>query len=95
MDDTEEPTNIFKFGAVKGGKEVEEDNSIPENDYIVIDIEDNELESSGFLIFTPHHLAIMRDNGKGAVPVLCLPIGRVKAAVLASDLDDQYEELPF
>ena len=87
MDDDQEPTNVFKFGAVKGGKDEGED-KIPQNDYYVCDIDDHEFDVNGFLIFTPHHLAIMRDEGEGAVPALVLPINRVKVAVLSSIVDD-------
>lgn len=93
MDNTDEPTNIFKFGTVDGGKK--EEDIIPENDYIVVDIDDIEYDIKGFLIFTPHHLAIMTDEGKGAIPALVLPIGRVKSAVLASLLVDDEGDLPF
>lgn len=86
MDDDENP-NVFKFGTVNGGKGEEPDDKIPHNDYVVIDSDDNEFEINGFLIFTPHHLAIMRDEGTGAVPALVIPIGRVKVAGLASVID--------
>jgi hypothetical protein len=92
MDD-EEPGNVFKFGAVKGGKEDTED-KIPQSDYVVVDIDDVEFDVNGFLIFTPHHLAIMTDEGHGAIPALVLPIGRVKTAVLASLIPDE-DDLPF
>lgn len=80
MNNDNDDTNVFKFGAVKGGKPEEEKNEIPVNDYIVLDIEGQEFAATGFLIFTPHHLAIMRDDGAGAIPVLVMPIGRVVAA---------------
>lgn len=82
MDDTEEPKNVFKFGTVDGGKK--EEDSIPQNDYVIVDVDDTEYDINGFLIFTPHHLAIMTDLGEGAIPALVLPIGRVKSAALAS-----------
>lgn len=88
MDDEQDPTNVFKFGTFKGGKETEESDVIPQSDYFVKDIDDNEFDVNGFLIFTPHHLAIMRDEGQGAVPALVMPINRVKIAILASFLDD-------
>ncbi len=91
MDDDDQPTNIFKFGALDGGKK--EDDAIPQNDYVVVDIHENEYEVNGFLIFTPHHLAIMSDFGTGPVPALVLPIGNVKVAVLAAVLDEN--EIPF
>ncbi len=79
--------NVFKFGSVKGGKDV--DDGIPTNDYVVVDVDNNEWQAHGFLIFTPHHLAIMRDDGKGAIPVLVMPIGRVKAAGLDEEISDE------
>ncbi len=90
MDD-DENNNVFKFGAVDGGKK--EEDKIPQNDYVVVDIDGIEYDVNGFLIFTPHHLAIMTDEGHGAIPALVLPISRVKTAVLASVIDD--EEMPF
>lgn len=85
MDDD---NNVFKFGAVKGGKDTtEEKTEIPVNDYVILDIDDHEFYATGFLIFTPHHLAIMRDNGAGAIPVMVMPIGRVKAAEIFDEED--------
>lgn len=85
-DDEDNDNNILRFGAIAGGKVVsEDDNTIPENDYVVTDLDDDEFFTNGFLIFTPHHLAIMRDKGKGAVPVLVMPIARVKAAELLEE----------
>lgn len=90
-DDNEngEPANVFKFGAVKGGKADDEQDSIPQNDYFVVDIDGYEFDINGFLIFTPHHLAIMRDEGKGAIPALVMPIARVRTAVLAKFIDTE------
>lgn len=88
MDDDNEPTNIFKFGAIKGDKPDDETDKIPENDYVVVDIDDIEYDVTGFLIFTPHHLAIMTNLGEGVIPGLVLPISRVKTAVLAAIIDD-------
>lgn len=88
-DDNNEQSNVFKFGAIPGGKSEDEapEDKIPHNDYVVVDNEDNEFDINGFLIFTPHHLAIMQDGGQGAIPALVLPIARVKFAGLASVLD--------
>lgn len=86
-DDDNENQNVFKFGTVNGGKSEEPDDKIPHNDYVVVDIDDNEFDINGFLIFTPHHLAIMQDSGAGAIPALVLSIGRVKVAGLASVFD--------
>jgi len=82
--------NIFQFGAIAGGKDDEP--KFPSNDYVIIDIEDHEWYATGFLLFTPHHLAIMKTTSFGGIPSLVLPIGRVKAAELA---EDGQEDLPF
>lgn len=93
MDDDDEPKNIFKFGAIDGGKD--EPDTIPQNDYVVVDTDDIEYNVNGFLVFTPHHLAIMTDLGAGVIPGLVLPIGRVKTAVLEELIPDDESELPF
>lgn len=84
--------NIVPFGAIKGGKgdgpDETVDDGIPINDYIITDIDNQEFAATGFLIFTSHHLAIMRDNGKGAIPIMVFPIDRVKVAELYEDFTD-------
>lgn len=75
--------NVFRFGTVTGGKGTSEaaaDDGIPTNKYVITDIDHEEYFAEGFLIFTSHHLAVMRDFGKGAVPILVLPINRVAAS---------------
>lgn len=95
MDD-EDKTNIFKFGAISGGKDEETEDKIPHNDYVIIDNDGNEFDVNGFLIFTPNHLAVMQDVGAGAIPALVLPLGRVKVAALAAVLGEPEDEaLPF
>jgi hypothetical protein len=91
MDDNE--NNVFRLGSIDGGKAVDKE-QIPENDYVIVDIDDQEFYASGFMIFTPHHVAIMQDQGddKGAIPVLVLPLLRVKSAELA---EDDSMELPL
>lgn len=82
--------NIFRLGTIKGGKGTTEDeNNIPVNRYVITDIDDDDFFGTGFMIFTAHHFAIMQDQGYGAVPVLVLPIDRVKAAeILPDDVDE-------
>lgn len=86
--DNDDTPNVFKFGAVKGGKVEEDKNEIPVNDYVIVDVDHQEFYATGFLVFTPHHLAIMRDFGVGAIPVLVMPIGRVAAAEIYEDDDE-------
>jgi hypothetical protein len=90
--------NVFTFGSVKGGKsEQDADEGIPVNNYVVTDTTGSEWLSTGFLIFTPQHLAIMREvhPGKGAVPVLVMPIGNVQVAELIDDEDEVEGDSPF
>lgn len=88
MNDDDE--NVFRFGTVAGGKgeEAAEDDATPTNDYVIVDIDGNEFYEHGFLIFTPYHAAIMRDHAKGALPLLVVPIARVKVAAIDEDNED-------
>lgn len=77
--------NITQFGVVNGGKTEETEDSIPTLPYILEDIDGNQFPAEGFLIFTSQHVAIMRDTGKGAVPVMVVPLNRLKVAELFED----------
>lgn len=93
MDDNDND-NVFQFGSVKGGKSPgDKDDGIPTNDYVIVDNDGNEFFAAGFVIFTPHHLAIMRDQGQGPVPVLVMPIGNVRVCELYEDDDEQQDLL--
>jgi hypothetical protein len=94
-DETEEGTlvNLADFRNAKDDPRLptreEPTNSFPVNDYIVTDIDNVDWYQSGFLIFTPHHISIMKPTEAGAaVPGLVLPIGRVKAAFIDEEVDD-------
>ncbi len=76
--------NVIPFGSIPGGKEDEEE--FPSYPYIVIDVDDNEYDYEGYLIFTSHHVCIMEDGGsRGPVAGLMLPLNRVKVVVMAED----------
>lgn len=80
--------NVLPFGkpqARDNSTSTETGDGFPENNYVVIDLDDEEFYGTGFLIFTPHHCAIMKDFGKGAVPILVVPLHRVKIAEMVSD----------
>lgn len=81
--------NVVPFGSRSRPATPETGDGFPENNYVVEDIDDVEYFGTGFLIFTPHHCAIMKDFGKGAVPVLVVPLHRVKVAEIASDEDTE------
>lgn len=91
MDETEDK-NVFRI--LDGGKErsvtaiTPDEDVIPQNPYVITDIDNDEYVAEGFLLFTSQHMAVMRDNGKGALPVLVIPLGRVKSAELVEDDDD-------
>lgn len=85
MDD-DETNNVFRFGSVNGGKGGSDaESSIPINDYVLTDVDNQELYATGFLVFTSQHVAVMRDYGKGAIPVLVVPLDRTKYAELVED----------
>jgi len=81
--------NIFHLGTINGGKGKEEEAKFPSNHYVITDIEDVEWFAEGFLIFTPHHVAIMKTTELGAVPDIVIPIGRVKAAQMCDELEEE------
>jgi hypothetical protein len=82
--------NIFSLH--QGGKAANDEERLPQNEYVITDCDGDEYYGNGFVIFTTHHVAIMKDDGKGAIPVIVIPLGRVKAceAVVESE-----PELPF
>lgn len=100
MDDKDDK-NVFKM--ISGGKDitpkvaaeptVAPEETIPMNPYEIITINDERLYAEGFLLFTSQHIAVMRDNGSGALPVLVVPLNMVKYAELC-EVDDE-SELPF
>lgn len=70
-----------------------EEKHIPEHTYAILDVDGEEWLNHGFLIFTSHHVAIMRETEDGAIPVFIIPLGRVKVAEMVAE--DELEELPF
>lgn len=85
--------NIFNI--VQGGKTGETpEQSLPEADYEITLLSGNRYYARGFLIFTTHHVAVMRDvAGLGAVPVLIVPLANLEAAEAMDD--DEEETVPF
>lgn len=69
-----------------------DDDSFPTNAYVITDVEGTDFYAEGFAIFTSHHIAIMRDSGNGPIPVLVLPLLRVKAAELMED-EEVFEDV--
>lgn len=67
------------------------DEGIPTNTYRIVNIQNEEQIATGFLLFTSQHVAVMRDDGKGAIPVLVLPLNMCKFAELMPD----QPELPW
>jgi hypothetical protein len=64
---------------------------IPVSDYCITDTNGEEFYASGFLLFTSHHVAVMRDTGAGALPVFVMPLGLVHVAEIMED-DEQTED---
>lgn len=86
--------NVLPFGKRQASNQsisTETGDGFPENNYVVVDIENEEFYGTGFLIFTPHHCAIMKDFGKGAVPTLIVPLHRVKVAEMVDENDGAVE----
>jgi hypothetical protein len=81
--------NVIPFGSVKGGKD---EDTVPEHDYEIIDQDGGVHKAKGFMIFTPHHIAIMRALDEGALPVVVLPLTFVKFAKIDEGMQ---HDLPF
>lgn len=79
---------IYSITGGKGGEGPVE-KKLPTHQYVLFDRHDEEYNAEGFLIFTTSHVAIMRDEGEGAVPVLLLPMDLFKSAEIDED------EAPF
>jgi hypothetical protein len=94
MDNDDKNDNVFQLGqVVQGGKvdipEATEEPSevFPVNDYIVTTMTGQEFYATGFLVFTSHHVAIMKPTKETAIPALVIPIQNVLAAELYEDDD--------
>lgn len=86
--------NVIKFGAVQGGKADQEDD-IPQHNYMIETITGNQVGAKGFLVFTPQHIAIMRNLPEGALPVLVVPLDKVAYTKIVEIMDADNPELPF
>jgi hypothetical protein len=73
---------------VQGDKPANDQAAPPINNYIIVDVDGDEFCETGFLAFTREHFAIFADKGKGLIPVLSVPIGRVKAAFIDYEVHD-------
>lgn len=98
MNDNNDDTKItsirerFKNASGVGdtGPQESDTDGIPTNEYVIEDINGNLHYAEGFLLFTSHHVAVMRDIGAGALPILVMPLDKVFAAELVED-DEVYE----
>lgn len=95
MNDNTEDTTENVFRLVTGGKPEEGPQpgvaSIPQNTYAIIDREGNDYYAEGFALFTSQHIAIMRDTGGGAIPILIMPLDQVRIVELVED-DEVFEQ---
>ena len=58
-------------------------------DYAILDIDDQEWQATGFLIFTSQHVCVMSEDENGAaMPVFLIPLNRVKVVELMEFIDD-------
>lgn len=89
MDDQEENKNIFRL--VSNNDNVTEEpqsETLPVNRYVFVDHERNEVgEYEGFLVFTAQHVAVMREQDQGAIPVAVMPLANLFIAELVEDDD--------
>lgn len=88
MSKNDEPTADTVFKLFKGGKEQDnQPNAVPVNTYEITLDDGTTHVATGFLIFTAQHVAVMRDEGDGAIPVLVMPLHRLQMALLSDEVD--------
>lgn len=73
--------NIIDFENAKS-KNAKDPTEVPQHQYVLVDIDNEEFTEFGFLIFTAQHIAVMREKGEGAAPVLVMPLHRNKVAYI-------------
>jgi len=81
--------NIFKV--MPGGKAANQSDQFPTDTYAIVCKNGRELLADGFLIFTSQHVTVMRDKGKGAIPVLLVPLIDIEFAEIVDDDEDEPE----
>lgn len=75
--------NIHVF---QGGKATPSDEKeLPTNDYEITTKNGNIYYATGFMIFTSQHVAVMQDNGNGAIPVFVTSLDNLDVAELLED----------
>lgn len=68
----------------------EKKSELPSYPYVVEDIDGLVFSEEGFLVFTSQHVAVMRDTGEtGAIPVLVVPLNRVRYAAIDEEVDEE------
>lgn len=89
--------NVFRImdGGVKEGPATQPaEETIPQNPYRITTVNGKEYYAEGFLLFTAQHVAVMRDTGEGALPILVVPLGMVDNAQIV-DPSEATVEMPF
>lgn len=92
MNENETTTDAKVFNLIQGGAQsgpAEVTQTIPQNEYTIVDREGNQYYAEGFALFTSQHIAIMRDTGAGALPILIMPLDRVHVVELIDDIDEE------
>ncbi len=93
---TEDGSTTFRL--ITGGKTTEgpPQPALPQNAYVVVDINGDEHFHEGFLVFTSQHVAIMRDTPTGGLPVFLMPLDKVFAVeFLEDDPDEVFDNEPL
>lgn len=81
MDDEKETeNNVFRIVSNKDTQP--ETNELPVNTYRLIDINGYSEDWVGFLVFTSQHVAVMREQGSGAIPLAVMPLNMLHRAVI-------------
>jgi len=75
--------NVFQLGQIKGGKP--EADQLPNNEYLIVDKNQDEHYHKGFLLFTSQHVAIMQDRNDHTIPVFMMPLAELAFLEVVDD----------
>jgi hypothetical protein len=84
--------NIIQLVSKSTNTTVEADMATPVHDYAIYDIGGLTHLATGFLLFTSHHVAVMRETPHGALPVFMLPLTELRFVKLT---ENNEEDAPF
>lgn len=89
---TQDNIRPFRIVAANEAEAEATEDILPQNEYVITTLGGQEFFATGFMLFTSHHIAVMTETERGAMPVLVVPLTNVMAAEI---VDEDEDEAPF